>query len=417
MDRTVSNGRLKSGAIPQRRWLYLGVGTIMLLLLGLIYAWSVFIAPLEVAFGWNRAETSMTFTISIVMFCVGGIIAGIIAKKVSSKIILTASAVLLFAGFFLASRIASLAGIYVAYGVFVGLGVGLAYNALINIVTKWFPDKKGLASGILLMGFGVGGMVLGTLATSLMASLGWRTVFIGFAIVFAAVVLVGALVLRQPRPDELELFAKVMPATAATQAPDVTPGQMMHTKSFWLYFLWCLGLCAAGLIIIGHSAAAALDAGADIGSAALIAGLVSVFNGLGRVLFGLMYDRAGFKRTLMLVNISALIAPVMLILSAVTGQMFLLIIGFVFTGLFYGGLPTMNTTYVSNQYGQKNFAVNLSITNCTMLLAPFVGTYLAGGLRTSTGSYMWAFIIMLAFSVLAVFSSTILQRRAKTPIK
>ena len=122
-----------------------------------------FVAPLEAEFGWSRTQTSAVFTISMIFFCLGGIVSGIIIKKKTARFILTVAAICLCAGFCCASSIHTVGGLYIAYGVLCGTGVGLAYNCNISTVLKWFPDRAGFISGLLLMCFGCGGMVLGTL--------------------------------------------------------------------------------------------------------------------------------------------------------------------------------------------------------------------------------------------------------------
>ena len=95
-----------------------------------------------------------------------------------------------------ASRINSLPGIYLSYGVFCGFGVGLGYNTAISLTVRWFPDKQGLVSGVTLMGFGFGGMLLGTLGAQMITTLGWRPTFLIFAVVFAVIVLICAFLMR-----------------------------------------------------------------------------------------------------------------------------------------------------------------------------------------------------------------------------
>ena len=140
-----------------KRWLYLGVATISTLFLGLIYAWSLFRAPFSEVFKtWTVAQMSMTFTISMIMFCLGGLIGGQLGKKFGVKMRILIAAVLLLVGFFMVSTLnpadasGSLMKLYIFYGIFGGGGVGIGYNAVITTITKWFPDKVGLASGIML---------------------------------------------------------------------------------------------------------------------------------------------------------------------------------------------------------------------------------------------------------------------------
>lgn len=140
----------------QIRWLYLLLSVVLLLCLGLIYAWSIFRVPLESEFGWSKAETSITFSISMMMFCLGGVVSGVLTERRGVRTTLILCAVLLAAGFMSASGVHSLWGIYAAYGGLAGLGAGLGYNAVISTIVKWFPDRQGFVSGMSLMGFGFG---------------------------------------------------------------------------------------------------------------------------------------------------------------------------------------------------------------------------------------------------------------------
>ena len=164
----------------KQRWSFVVLGVGLLLCLGLIYAWSVFRTPLEAEFGWSKAETSITFSISMMMFCLGGLASGMITGKKGPRCPLVLCALFLLAGFLAASRVSTLYGIYITYGGICGFGVGLGYNSTISAVVKWFPDKRGLISGIMLMGFGFGGMLLGTLGAKLITALGWRKTFVLF---------------------------------------------------------------------------------------------------------------------------------------------------------------------------------------------------------------------------------------------
>ena len=148
----MANNKSKSSSF---RWIELIVGTIILLVLGSLYAWSTYRGTLVDEFGWTISSAQFTFSISMMTFCIGGLVSGVISGKTGPKIPAVASAALMFAGLFLSSMISSLPALYLAYGVLYGFGVGLGYNAIMGTIVKWFPDKTGLASGILLMGFGI----------------------------------------------------------------------------------------------------------------------------------------------------------------------------------------------------------------------------------------------------------------------
>ena len=381
------------------RYLSLAVGTIMMVLLGLIYAWSIFVAPLEAEFGWSRAETSFTFTLSISFFVLGLIANGFLAKKLTARTTLLIAAAGMLAGFALCSRVEALWGLYIAYGVLVGFSVGIANNSLVSTLVKWFPGKTGTASGVLMMGFGIGGMVLGPVATGLMASIGWRQTFLIFGIGFAVIIALGSLTVKLPPAD----FA---PAAAgpgkANPNPDRSGGEVLRRPSFWLYIGWFTLVMAGGLIVIGHAAPFAGELGASAVTAATLAGVLSLCNGLGRILPGFTYDRLGLRRSMFLTTAYLVVAAALLTSAALTGSLSLLVLGFVFAGFSYGGGPTTSSTFASGFYGMKHFSMNYALVSAGMIPGALLGPYLAGVLRTSSGGYLSSFVAMLIFGVAAV---------------
>jgi len=385
----------------RKRIIPLIAGALIYLSIGLIYAWSIFVKPLEAEFGWNRTETSMTFTISMIFFCIGGVISGLLLKKKSGRFIIMLSAVLLAAGFLLSSRIETLGGIYISYGVFCGLGVGLAYNANISTVIKWFPDKVGLISGVLLMCFGGGGLILGSVASSLIVSMGFRTTFVLLAVTFAVILFIGGIFIVPPGENDVLPEKKIKGKGSESYETEISTMDMLKRKSFWLYFGWAAVLTGAGLAVIGHAAVAAQDIGATVVQAALIMGIVSVSNGVGRVVAGLIFDRFGRKISVIWSNSTMVVAFSILLAALGIMNITLFILGGVVIGLAYGSIPPTNAAYVNLFYGTKNYALNFSIMNTVIIPGSILGPLLAGAIKTSTGSYLNAFAIILGLAAVA----------------
>ncbi len=396
--------------LTKKRYFILAYGVIMLLCLGLIYGWSIFVAPLEAEFGWARSETSLTFTISISCFCLGGLLASLVSKKTGPLIPLLISSGLLLFGFISASRVQSLLGIYLSYGVGCGLGVGFGYNVLLGVVNRWFPDKPGFASGVLLMGFGCGGMILGSVATALMGSIGWRSTFLAFGVLFCAVVLLGAFIIKPPAKDTIFPAPKAKTVGENREQLDLTAGQMIKRPSFWAYFLWCTILPAGGLMCIGNAAPIGMELGATAAVAALGAGLLSVFNGLGRVVFGMLYDQIGRKRTMLSIVSCFVLASLLLILAWRVPGLVMLFAAFVFLGLAYGGVPTVNAAFLQDFYGKQNFATNLSILNMSLMLGSIGGPPVASAILTATGSYSGVAFVVLGFTVIGIVSMQMIKK-------
>jgi OFA family oxalate/formate antiporter-like MFS transporter len=398
--------------ILTRRIVFLVVGFVLLLLTGLIYAWSIFIVPLESEFGWVRAETSTIFTITMMAFCLGGMINGIIIGRTSPRFTLWVAMILFFVGFFFASRTEVLWQIFISYGVLVGFGVGLVYNTVISTITKWFPDKKGFASGVSLMGFGLGAFILGTIASKILEVSDWRIVFIAFAIAFPVLVFISSLIIRNPKENERDSLPKPkarLSSASPKEVKDITPIGMLKTPVFWIFLIWSLVLSAAGLIIIGHASPIAEGFTALPISIPMAVGTITICNGIARVFYGMLFDRFGVGRAIYAVALNGVVASVLMAAAVNTGSEALVILGFVLTGTFYGGTPTTNSTFVMSQYGQKNFAVNFSVVNLQLLLAPIIGSNIAASLFDSVGSYIPATYFMVGYTALALVLSFIIS--------
>lgn len=397
---------MNDAQLKKTRWGYLALGVVLLLCLGLIYAWSVFRAPLEAEFGWSKAQTSVTFSVSMTMFCLGGLTSGVVTGKKGPRFTLAACAVCLLAGFALASRINSLPGIYITYGGFCGFGVGLGYNATISTLMRWFPDKQGLVSGITLMGFGFGGMLLGTLGASLITALGWRTTFLIFAVAFAVIMLTGAALLRTAEDAFVEAVATGGKKKEAVE--EIPWREMLRRRNFWLCFVWAVILSAAGLAIINEATTyAAPFVGGDLTRAAALAGMVSVANGVGRVISGQMFDTAGYRTTMLSISVVYIAASAALTASLKTGSVPILTAAFLLVGLAYGGVPPVNSAFVAYFFGRKHYALNFSIINLNLIAASYLGP-LCGG-----GSYSGIFTAILIFAAAGAVLTLLVKRPAR----
>ena len=388
MERNTSAGL--SRAAP------LVAGASVFLFLGLIYAWSIFVRPLEAEFGWTRAETSGIFSLCVICFCFGGIAGGLILKWKSERFIMRLAALLLFFGFFLSSRVESLPAIYISYGFLCGFSVGLAYIINISTVTKWFPDKVGFASGILLMCYGVGGMVLGAFASALIAYMGWRVTFMVLGVAAAVILFFGSAWIVPPGPEVVLPELKVKSSRVEEKGLSLPAGEMLKRPSFWLYFTWVTILSSSGLVIMGHASVCAQDLGADVALATFIAGLIAVGNGGGRILFGLNFDRFGRSISMKINNIVIILACGILSLSVYLGSPPIFLVGGVLLGIGFGGGPSNGSAFINLFYGREHYPLNFSILNMCAIPAAFIGPLMAGAVKTATGSYLTVFIILMA---------------------
>ncbi|GHT90152.1 MFS transporter [Betaproteobacteria bacterium] len=401
---------------PKTCWLQLSVGTVMLLLVGLLYGWSIFRKPLGELFPvWSATNLSAPFSISIIFFCLGGFLSGKLLRRLGCRKVVWMSAFLLFTGFSAISFMPtddaalSLYMLYVFYGVLCGLGVGMAYNAVIGTVVQWFPGRAGTASGILLMGFGFGGIVLGSLVNLLIAAAGLAQTFLLLGILIASLLFIGACILRAP-PSLATAAAGATSGANADDARNRSPRQMLQTPSFWLFFLCMVAINAAGLMAIGSAASIALLYGAP----ATLGLIVSVFNGAGRVAFGMIFDRSGRKIAMLLDAAVAALAGVCLLAGAFSNSVVMVIVGLVLIGLSYGGCPSLASAVVNRFYGARHYPVNFSTVNFSLIPAALLGPMISGNLYDrSGGSYLGTFILMIALGALGIVLTFLLSAAAR----
>ena len=392
------------------RWPRVVNAFILLLTLGLIYAWSIFVKPLEAEFGWTRAQTSLTFTFSMVFFTIGGFVSGYITSKLKPRITVALSAVLLFAGFFFVSRTNALSTLYISYGVVCGLSVGMAYNAILSAVVPWFPDKGGTVTGIMLMGFGFGSMVLGPVVGWLVTSMGWRTAFLIIGIFSFAVMLLALFLLVPPAPDTVLPEPKRKPDTTEGLTVEMPPGQMLKRPAFWLFLTWGLFIAGGGLSIIGHAAPIMIELGGGAVLATLTVSCVAFANGIARFCSGMIWDRFGRKKAMLAINCIDLTGLALVLIAGLTAQPYVFLIGAMCVGAAFGGASPLNSAFVFQFYGRKHYPMNFSLINSALIVGSFMGPTAVGSLRTLTGTYVVAFILVLVYGCISFLERPLIKR-------
>lgn len=389
------------------RWVYMATGVVILLLAGLIYAWSVFSVAIARDFpAWSKGQLAMVFTVGMMGFCIGGFLSGLLLRQVKVRYLLWLAGLLLFAGLFLSSKAATQPALLVSYGLFLGVGAGMAYNSVISTVNQWFADKQGLSSGLLLMGFGSGGFLIGKLFQLFTAETvgAWRSSFQVLGLIILLVFFAGGLIIRKP-----ERVREIRPTDS--DRADFTPGQMLRNRNFWFFMGWSTLLPSAGLILISHAAGVALEAvpGMAAGTMSTTVGLISIFNGMGRVFFGGMHDRSTWSRTIRRINLLYLTATLITMTGLFSQSFPILTAGFILTGFAYGGITPTNSTVIAGFFGPRHFSMNFPILNLNVLVSSLFSP-IAGMLRDRSGSYQSSFYLMLALILVAAGSSLLVRQ-------
>ncbi len=371
------------------RWLRLAFGAFVLLFAGIIYAWSLINEPFSKELGFDRTALSLNYTILMCFFCIGGLISGLLAKKISGTVRMIAAALLVCAGFSMVSFLnESIIPLYIGYGFMTGSGIGIVYNVVIANINSHFPDRKGIASGTLMMAFGFSTLILGNIAVKLFAvpSIGWRTTYIILGIVTGIIILAGAFIVTPAK-----YVPEIKAANKNHDAKDYNAKEMLKRPSFYKLFIFFILFAAVGSTAISG----AKNQFAELGvlSAGLMAGVLTVCNGVGRIVSGAFFDAFGLRKTQYLTSIVVILATVLTLAGYKFGLTVIGAIGLCLCGFSYGFSPTVSAAFASAFYGGKNFSLNFAILNLILIPASFVPTL------TSTLSYPAVFGILVIFSI------------------
>jgi OFA family oxalate/formate antiporter-like MFS transporter len=395
------------------RWWRVVGGLFMNLALGSLYAWSVFVAPLEKEFGWKRADTSSVFTWAIVAFALSFIIAGRLQDKLGPFKISLVGCIFLTVGFFLCSQTSSLTYLIVCFGVLVGIGNGFGYATPIPVMAKWFPDKRGLAVGLAVAGYGGGSAIFGPLANLyLIPHYGWRTTFTVLGGVFFVMTLIGSFLLKNPPVGYRPAGWTPAPASkVAATTYEFSPGEMWRTPT--AYFMWiayALG-ASAGLMVISQLVpfAKSMNISSDaLKTMTLVVGAIG--SASGRVLSGWMSDALGRLNVLrLMIGISMVAMPLLYL----TGSNVALLYVMVFVVYWcFGTQLSVNASTTSDFWGTKNAGINYGLLFTAYGVAGIIGPKIAGKLFDQYKNYQAAFYTAAVLSAIALVFEFMARRPA-----
>ena len=384
------------------RWFAVVGGVSMNLALGSLYAWSVFVAPLEAEFGWTRTQTSWVFTIAIVTFALSFVLAGRIQDRRGPRICAVIGATLVGLGFILASFTSSLPFLYVAFGLVVGAGNGFGYATPIPVGSKWFPDKRGLVVGLMVAGYGGGSAIFGPVATALISEYGWRPTFRIMGVVLFSMCMLGTLFLKNPpsgyRP------AGWSPAAAPTERTlrDIPTLEMLRMPTF--YFLWvafCLGT-TAGLMTISQLVPFAQSAGMGAAAAAFAITIGALGSTSGRIVSGWLSDVVGRLTTLrIMILISAVAMPALFVWREQA------ILFYIFVAVIYWCFGTQLSVFATTSadfFGTRYLGLNYGLLFTAYGVAGLLGPIIAGRVFDAFDDYQVAFFIAAGLSIVALIS-------------
>ena len=356
------------------RWRVVVGGVLMNLALGSLYAWSVFVAPLEREFAWTRAQTSLVFTIAVVTFAVTFVLGGRLQDRRGPRPAALIGAVLVSLGFFLTSMTSSLTFLYAVFGIIVGAGNGFGYATPIPVASKWFPDKRGLVVGLMVGGYGASSAIIGPLATTMIGSVGWRATFQILGGAFFLMGLIGTLLMANPPAGYRPAGWTPPPSTVSRR--DFTTAEVLRTPQFYLLWVaYCLG-ATAGLMTISQLVLFARSAGLTATAAAFALTVGAFGNAGGRILSGWLSDSLGRLTTLRIMVLTSAIA--MPLLFAVRGQLVLFYVLVAVVYWCYGTQLSVFASATADLYGTRNLGMNYGALFTAWGAAGILGPIIAG---------------------------------------
>jgi MFS transporter, OFA family, oxalate/formate antiporter len=399
------------GEVGLNRWWRVVGGLLMNLALGSLYAWSVFVAPLEKEFGWKRADTSAVFTWAVVVFALAFILAGRLQDKLGPFKVSLTGCILLTAGFLLSARTTSLTYLIICFGIIVGIGNGFGYATPIPVMAKWFPDKRGLAVGLAVAGYGGGSAIFGPMANLwLIPTYGWRATFTILGVIFFVMTLAGAFLLKNP-PAGYQVPGWVpasKPKVVAT-THEFTPGETLRTPAF--YFMWvayALGT-AAGLMVISQLVPFAKSMKIPSEALAAITLVIGAAgNASGRILSGWMSDAMGRLNVLrLMIGISAVAMPILYLTGSNVAMLYVMVFVVYWC---YGTQLSVNAATTSDFWGTKNAGINYGMLFTSWGVAGIIGPRIGARLFDINKNYEAAFYWAGGLAVVALIFELMAKR-------
>jgi OFA family oxalate/formate antiporter-like MFS transporter len=402
------------------RWIPLLLGLLSSTTCGmLLYAWSVFIRPLNAEFGWTRAEIAMAFAICCLVFGLMTFPAGRMSDKYGPRNVVMVGGLILGVGFVLSGFIQSKLQLYVTYGLIAGFGGGLIYLPPIATAPKWWPDRRALATGFAVVGLGLGSFLMGPLATYIITNpaMGWRYVF-WYCGVAMGIMALAAGAFLQPPPKGWKPAGWTPPAPAPGAVAPKTYRDWTHEESrrdakFWLLYLAYFCGSFAGLMVIGHIAGHGRDQGLTPMEAAGAVSALAFCNAGTRVLSGWFVDMIGIRVYFGI--LFALQVAGMLMLYPSGGIYWALWLVAALIGWNYGAMFTLFPATCLQFYGPTAQGSNYGLLFTAWGLAGFAGPWVGGWLKDSTGTYYIPFIagaVVCAIAALIIFTTKPPEKKA-----
>ncbi len=397
---TTLSGVSSARSATSARWIQLGLGLIaMMSISSPQYVWTLFTKPLQEAVGAPLSAIQVTFTVVIVLQTFLSPLQGYLVDRFSARILIALGCLLSGLGWITAAYATTLIGLYLTYGLFCGIGTGIVYVGIVGLMVRWFPDRRGLATGVVAAGYGFGAILTTFPIDTMMKESGYQHTLVVFGIILGLIGAVAALAIRMPTESDTLPPPPAMASTVGTP-----PGEMLRSNVFWLMFVMMTMMSTGGLMIISQFAAFSRDFGvANItvfGLAALPLALTvdRLTNGLTRPFFGWVSDRIGRENTMAIAFLMEAASVTLMVLFRDNALVFVILSGVVFFG--WGEIFSLFPSTLTDTFGTKHATTNYGLLYIAQGIGSILGGPLAALLREQTGSWLPVFAIIIAMDAL-----------------
>jgi MFS transporter, OFA family, oxalate/formate antiporter len=400
-------------ATASTRWIQLVLGLIaMMSISSPQYVWTLFTKSFQDGLGSTLADIQWTFSILIILQTWLSPLQGYLVDKFGPRLLIAAGCLMSGAGWITSAYATSLMGLYLTYGLFCGVGTGIVYIGIIGLMVRWFPDRRGFATGMVAAGYGFGAILTTFPIDTMLKNSGYQHTLVVFGIILGIVGAAAALAMRMPQSTDK------LPSPVVTSAvKDIMPADMLKTKVFWLMFVMMTMMSTGGLMIISQFASFSRDFGVTkvtvFGLAALPLALTidRITNGLTRPFFGWVSDHIGRENTMAIAFLMEACAVAAMVLLRDNTLLFVLLSGVVFFG--WGEIFSLFPSTLTDTFGTKSATTNYGFLYMAQGVGSVLGAPVAALIYAKAGSWLPVFAIIITLDVL----TGILALAALKPIR
>jgi len=376
---------------------------------GTLAAFGIFFKPVLLEFGWTRALVSGAFSLSWIMQGALAIVMGRLTDRLGPRIVISLCGIQVGVGYLLMSRITSLEEFYLSFGL-VGIGMSGANVSLVSTVARWFVKRRGLMTGVVLAGGGMGALITPAVANWLIRVYGWRHSYIIMGCLVLLVIIAGAQFLRKA-PTDSSIPPRGYQAHSKPQfdskSKRLAKREPIRTRQLWMVFAMFFSLGFSAYVVMVHIAPHATDVGSSPNQAAEILACVGGFAIAGRVLLGIIGDRIGNRQTFIL-SYALMAASILCLIFATDTRLLYFSAGLLG---FAWGVGALGSPLVAEIFGLGSLGANVGVINLGYSLGAALGPLIAGYLFDMSHSYRLAFVLTLSVVVFALFLSLLLKPR------